>query len=137
MSSWTEKTVVAAQKVVIRIAFVSNELANFFWSAFANFGPYDYDQTKWLTLRKFFLLWWRSFFKELISLYEIDIGPSHLIGHPSKTPFRAPFKNHFFGTRYPYPRSGALTIMTARIRVSLIWWHMKNYNFFKTTSTLE
>ena len=49
--------------------------------------------------------------------YEIEIvgmghlkGPSHLIRHPSKTPFKAPFKNRFFGIRYPYPRSGALTI---------------------------
>ena len=36
---------------------------------------------------------------------------SFLIRHPSKTPFKAPFKNRFFGIRYPYPRSGALTIM--------------------------
>ena len=41
-------------------------------------------------------------------------GRSHLIRHPSKTPFKAPFKNRFFVTSYPYPRSGALTI---RIRV--------------------
>ena len=37
------------------------------------------------------------------------IGPSHLIRHPSKNPFKAPFKNQFFDIRYPYPQSGALT----------------------------
>ena len=39
---------------------------------------------------------------------------SFLIRHTFKTPFKAPFKNRFFVTTYPYPRSGALTI---RIRV--------------------
>ena len=45
---------------------------------------------------------------------KIKICRSHLIRYPSKTPFKVPFKNRFFVTRYPYPRSGALTI---RIRV--------------------
>ena len=50
---------------------------------------------------------------------------SFLIRHPSKTPFKAPFKNRFFGIRYPYPRSGALTThnhdcecLAQRIRLS-------------------
>ena len=35
---------------------------------------------------------------------------SHSIRQPSKTPFKASFKRHFFGIMYPYPLSGALTI---------------------------
>ena len=31
-----------------------------------------------------------------------QFGPSHLIRNPSKTTFKAPFKNRFFGIRYPY-----------------------------------
>ena len=43
----------------------------------------------------------------IVSAY---IGQNNLIRQPSKTPIKAPFKNRFFGVRYPYPQSGALTI---------------------------
>ena len=46
-------------------------------------------------------------FKDL----EVDIDQNHLIRHPPKFPFKALFKNHFFGRRYPYPRNGSRTIM--------------------------
>ena len=47
-----------------------------------------------------------------IGRFPIEIKPekTYLIRHPSKTPFKLPFKNHFFRLSYPYPRSGALTI---------------------------
>ena len=40
----------------------------------------------------------------------MPFGPNHLIRHPSKPPFKAPFKIRIFGKRYPYPQRGALTI---------------------------
>ena len=42
------------------------------------------------------------------------------IRHPSKTPFKVPFKNCFFGIRYPYPRSWALRIVF--VSAPLIKW---------------
>ena len=42
----------------------------------------------------------------------VDFGPGHLIIHPSKIPFKAPFKNRFFGirTRYPFLRTTRLWV---------------------------
>ena len=37
-----------------------------------------------------------------INHFNVDYGPGHLVGHPSKTPF----KNHFFAIRHPILRAG-------------------------------
>ena len=47
---------------------------------------------------------------EFYFYYYTDKGRSHLIRHPSKTPFKAPFKNRFFGIRYPFLRASRLQL---------------------------
>ena len=49
-----------------------------------------------------------------------EYGRSHLIRHPSKNPFKVPFKNHFFDGRYSYPHNRDCECPALRIRVSCI-----------------
>ena len=48
-----------------------------------------------------------------------------ILGHLSKTPFKASFKNRFFWISYPHPRSGALAIaiVSASVNPDIFLWN--------------